>query len=123
MLADLRAELKGEVDDVWAERVRHLPMSGADADPDRPRLEFSAPLRTEGRDAHRLDERTSRGSRASVMAGAGVLRIDREAHPDVFPRQGDKVVALDRPGEPIFEILSVDDRSHLRLICELGETN
>ena len=34
-----------------------------------------------------------------------------------------RVIALDRDGLPVFEVLSVDDRSHLRLICELGDAS
>jgi hypothetical protein len=58
-----------------------------------------------------------------MTSDGGTLRIDRQAYPDLEVRKGDKLVALDRDGQPIFEFQSVDDRSHLRLICDLGDTN
>ena len=58
-----------------------------------------------------------------LQLAAGVLRIDREVNPDLVIRKGDKVTALERAGKPVFEIKFVNDRSHLRLICDLGDAN
>lgn len=118
MDADVRAELMAEVDEEWAERLRHLPMKAGQPDPDRQVAELHALLRTGEREQNR-----ARKSRAQIAAGGGVLRLDRTAYADITLRQHDKIVALDRRGEPVFEVLSVDDRSHLRLICELGDAN
>jgi hypothetical protein len=124
--AALRDELKAEVDATWAEAVRHLPMAGPDPDSTRDVVVFEAVLRTGEREG--VDVRSGRAGRADreggqVMAGGAALRLDRVAWPDLVLRGGDKIVALDRPGEPLFEILAVDDRHHLRLICQLGDAN
>lgn len=119
----LREELMDQVDDVWAEVIRILPLSNGQQDPGRDKLEIYAVIRTGERE--KVDPKYGRGasSRSSVMADGGYLRIDRTAYPSLVLKQHDKLVALDRKGEPVFEILSVDDRSHLRLICELGDAS
>ncbi|KPD11613.1 hypothetical protein AN476_15090 [Phaeobacter sp. 11ANDIMAR09] len=112
-----------EVDDVWSEAVRHLPLADGRKDPERDAVEFTAVLRTGDRDAERMNFGRGNNARAGVTADGGHLRIDRAVHAALVVRKGDKVVALDRDGRPVFEVLSVDDRSHLRLICELGDAN
>lgn len=120
---DLKADLKAEVDDVWAEAVRHLPLADGRPDPDRDPVEVTALLRTGDRDAERMHFGRGNNAPAGVTADGGYLRIDRTAHPALLVRKGDKLVALEREGQPVFEVQSVDDRSHLRLICELGDAN
>jgi hypothetical protein len=121
MGSSLREELTAEVDDVWAETVRHLPLDAGQADQARDVVEFEACIRTGEREPERMNFGRGNRARSGVMAAGGHLRIDRAAQPDIEVRKGDKFVALARPGEPVFEVLSVDDRSHLRLICELGD--
>lgn len=123
MDASLREELRAEVDDVWGETIRHLPLTGAVADVDRAPVEITATLRTGDREGERVSFGRGNAARSRIAAGGGVLRIDREAYPALVIRKHDKVVALERAGQPVFEVQHVDDRSHLRLICELGDMN
>ncbi|MBR9651911.1 hypothetical protein [Thalassovita aquimarina] len=119
----LREDLKAEVDDVWSETVRHLPLAGGQQDPGRAASEIAAVLRTGDRGAEGMNFGRGVRARAGVTADGGYLRIDRATYPDLVVRKGDKVVALDREAQPVFEVQSVDDRSHLRLICELGDAS
>ena len=119
----LRDDLTSEVDDVWSETVRHLPLADGRQDTERAAREFIAVLRSGDRDEKRMNFGRGNDARAGVTADGGYLRINRAAHAALVVRKGDKVVALDRDGQPVFEVLSVDDRSHLRLICELGDAN
>ncbi|WP_184010794.1 hypothetical protein [Rubricella aquisinus] len=119
----MRDELVGEVDEIWAEQVRHLPMRGAAPDPERAPLELVALIRTGVRDIEQVSFGRSNAARSGLASSGGFLRLDRTAYPDLALRKGDKVVALDREGAPVFEIMQVDDRSHLRLICDLGDAN
>lgn len=121
MDADLREDLMAAVDDVWAETIRVLPLASGQEDPNRERAEIIAVVRTGDRVAERMNFGRGQSAPSGIAAAGGYLRIDRIANPDIVLRKGDKIVALERPGEPAFEILSVDDRSHLRLICELGD--
>ncbi|TRD16961.1 hypothetical protein [Palleronia caenipelagi] len=123
MDAELRAELMAEVDDAFAEAIRHLPMAQGRPDPARLPSEIVAILRTGDREAEGLGLRGRARTRVGINAEGGTLRIDRMIHGDLILRASDKVVALERPGQPIFEVQAVDDRSHLRLICELGDVN
>lgn len=123
MDADLRRELTSEVDDVFACAVRVLPISHGQPDTARDPIEINAVLRTGDRDAVAMHGGKSQQSRANIAATGGFLRIDREEYPDLVVRQHDKIVAIERHGLPVFEILHVDDRSHLRLICKLGDVS
>lgn len=123
MLKEFQEELRAEVDDVWAETIRHLPLSGGQVDGNRSPAEFVAVLRTGDRNVERSNFGRGNNSRSGVAATGGVLRIDRPANPDLSIRQHDKVVALERAGQPVFEVMHVDDRSHLRMICELGDAS
>lgn len=123
MYTSLRAELMAEVDDVWSETIRHLPLASGVKDPTRDPSQFVAVLRTGDRDVERVSFGRSKTSRAGIAADGGYLRIDRVVNAALEIRKGDKVVALDRAGQPVFEVLSVDDRSHLRLICDLGDVS
>ncbi len=118
-----REELREEADEIWSEEIRFLPMSRGVPDPAREAVSFHAILRTGPREEDRPNYAGTSGRRVGVMADGGTLRIDRAAWPDVVPRKGDKIAALDREGQPMFEVLAVDDRSHLRLICDLGDLN
>ena len=123
MRAELGEELAEGVDAIWAETIRFLPMNDGLPDEARGHPEFQAVLRTGSKD----EERVSFGKRSAPPPGftgsGGTLRIDRVAYPDLLMRQDDKLVALDRAGEPVFLIALVDDRSHHRLIVELGDAN
>jgi hypothetical protein len=121
MNSEFKNELMEAVDDVWSEPLRHLPLSSGLQDPSRSTVDFEAVLRTGDREMARLGSGRGNSARTSVAAAGGHLRIDRSAYPDLAVNKGDKLVALGRQGEPVFEVLMVDDRSHLRLICELGD--
>ncbi len=123
MDASLRNDLTEAVDGVWSETVRHLPLKTGEPDETRERVVFSAVLRTGAREG--ADVRPGRADRegAQVMGDGGTLRVDRTAWPELVLRAGDKIVAIGRAGAPAFEILAVDDRHHLRLICQLGDVN
>lgn len=118
---ELKNELMEAVDDVWAETLRHLPLSSGQEDLTREKVEFTAVVRTGDRDTEQMNFGRGNNARSGIAAAGGHLRIDRSVHPEIDVRKGDKFVALDRAGEPAFEVLLVDDRSHLRLIVELGD--
>jgi len=116
-------ELASAVDDEWSEEIRILPMRDGEPDPERTPLELLAVLRT----GERREERYSFGSRAAslpgIAAGGGTLKIRRSDFPALDVQQDDKVVALDRHGEPVFLVRMVDDRSHHRIILQLEDAN
>lgn len=121
MDSELREDLMEAVDDVWAETIRHLPLSSGQEDLTREKAEIIAVVRTGDRETERMSFGRGNTARSGVAAAGGHLRVDRTAYPDINLRKGDMIVALERPRAPAFEVLTVDDRSHLRLICELGD--
>jgi hypothetical protein len=119
---DLRNKVLAEVDKAFAEPVRISPMgaSGA-ADPARPVVVIEAPLRTGGGKNTNLAGGYAQSWRTRIVAQKAELHIDRAKYPDLVIRGKDRVRALARPGQPLFEVLHVDDRNHTRLVLELGE--
>ncbi len=118
---DLKDELTSSVDDFWAETIRVLAMDAGQPDASRPAREIDAVLRTNRRNADNASFGRGKSARVGLSSDGAELRVDRTSFHDLILRKGDKVVALDRLGEPVFEIQTVDDRSHLRLICGLGD--
>ncbi len=116
-------ELASGIDDEWSEEIRILPMYKGEPDQERRPVEMLAVLGT----GERREERYSFGSRAAslpgIAAGGGTLRINRFDYPALDVRQDDKVVALDRDGEPVFLVRLVDDRSHHRIVLQLEDAN
>jgi hypothetical protein len=109
------------VDQRFAERIRLSPMKNEKADLDRPQVVIMAVLRTGDEKDGPLDVSGGRSLHSRIAAGKAALYIDRTEHPDIVLRKKDKLRALDRPGEPVFEISTVDDRNHTRLIAGLNQ--
>jgi hypothetical protein len=116
----LRSQLRAGVDAVWGERIRLDYIDNARADATRPAVEIIGVLRSE-----KLEPRSSsgRGQQLTVpqLASGAVLRLTPNEPAAANLRVGDFVVALDRPGQPRWRVLSIDVRSHLRLIIRLGD--
>ena len=108
------------VDDVMGETMRHYPLKDGKADGTRSQADLIGPLRTGN-----ADEKNVAGTSASwgsrITAGKAQAHFSRGANPELVLRDGDKLRALDRAGQPWFLVNSVDDRNHGRLIVELDE--
>ncbi|HHV69559.1 MAG TPA: hypothetical protein GXX48_18265, partial [Ochrobactrum intermedium] len=58
-----------------------------------------------------------------LAAGKATLAIDRATYPETELAKGFRVCALSRRGQPMFEVVFVDLRSHRRLYAILGEVS
>lgn len=117
----LRDRTLAEVDRFRAEPVKLSFFNNGTLDPDRPAREIEAILRVDaGKDAS-VSGGTDRDWRSRVSSQRSELHIDRAKYPGIAIRNGDKVKALARPGQPWFEVLSVSDRGEPRLVLVLGE--
>ncbi|MEP0235067.1 hypothetical protein [Roseibium sp.] len=117
----LRSRLTSAVDNVFSERLAVRFWKDGREDPDRPTIEIHAPLRTHDEQTGNLSGGKGRDWKTDIRAGGARMKIDRAVYPALLLLGGEEVVALDRDGAPAFEVLSVDTRSHLRLIVELGD--
>lgn len=110
------------VDRTFAEPVRLHPMAKGAADSSRPVVTIEAVLRVGGGKEVPPSGRASDASwRMRVAAQRAELHIDRAKYANLVCRQGDKIRAIARPGEPWFEVLAVEDRGESRLVLEMGE--
>lgn len=109
------------VDSKLAEDVRLSPMNAGTTDPARPQIVIAAVLRTGDQKAGPLDVAGARSLHSRIAAGKAALYIDRTKYPGVALVKGDAIRAISRPGNPKFEVASVDDRYHARLIVHLNQ--
>ena len=91
----------------YDELVRHSPMKNAVADPSRPLADIRAVLH----------QPTPAGTVnlggnfiTTVSAAEGALVINRADYPDRVFRSGDKIRGLEMPGQPWWEVKTVNDR-------------
>jgi hypothetical protein len=119
--------LEGKVDRLvvgkaFAELVRLSFMKNGTADQDRPAVTIEATLHTGGDDSNVMDgANRGDGFRSRLSAGQAELFIDRATYTGPMPRKGDKVRALAREGEPVWEVSGVSDRYSNLLVVSLGQ--
>lgn len=117
----LRNRVLAQVDYTFAEPVRLSYMKDGVLDVARPAVDIEAPLRVDSGKETSPAGSMVQSWESRVSSQRGELRIDRAKYPNVVLRKGDKVRALARPGQPWFEVLTVDDRGATRLVVALGE--
>lgn len=117
----LRDRTLGAVDQAFAEPVRLSFFKGGALDASRPAVDIEGCLRVGGGKETMVSGGRDRDWRSRITAQRAELHIDRAKYPSLVTRQGDKVRALARPGQPWFEVLAVDDRGSSRLVLQLGE--
>ena len=108
------------VDDLMGEALRIVPMDGGRIDPARTPGEVTAPLRVGAEESDGVGGK-SQAWRSRISSGKAQAHISREAYPDLVVRKGDRLRAIERAGQPWFEVDAVADRDHARLILELVE--
>lgn len=117
----IRDRVLAAVDKWRAEPVRLSFMKGGQVDPGRALVEIEAILRVAGDTSAVTLKGSSGGGWAPIIeAGQGELHVNCATYTGPQLRNGDKVKALSRPGEPWFEVASVDDRTQGRLIAKLN---
>lgn len=129
--------VSAEVDFVFAEMVRFEPqtlreaysIAGPEPDPDRAVRELLAVVREDRGQSHvrGVGREYSHGGglpaspQADFASAPIVIKIAKILFdtPADWPRKGDKLVAIDRPGVPVFvvEQSMPDDRSRVRCLC------
>lgn len=118
---DLRDRVLASVDEKFAEPVRISFMKNGASDPDRAQVVVDAVLRVgEGKNTN-VGTGNGGGWRSRIVADKAQLHINRATYTGPQPKAGDKVRAISRHGEPAFEVVDVDDRSHTRLVLNLNE--
>lgn len=116
--------LEGKVDRLvvgkaFAELVRLSFMKNGTADPDRPAVSIKATLHTGGDDSNGVG--AGEAWRTRLSAGQAELFIDRANYTGPMPRKGDKVRAMARDGEPVWEVSGVSDRYSNLIVVSLGQ--
>lgn len=119
---DLRDVVLASVDSKFAEPVRLAFMKNGVTDPARVGVVIEAVLRVgEGKTTGSINAGRGESWRSRIEADKAELHIDPVRFPGLVIRKGDKVQALSRMGEPVFEVAAIDDRSHTRMVLQLGE--
>lgn len=106
------------VDAVFAEPVFLMPKASTNVEDG---VTFEAPLRTGERDAKGMSGGRGQGWNAQIAGTAATMYIDGVANPEARPKEGDRLHALAREGQPWFEVAFVDSRNHARIVVHLRE--
>lgn len=117
---DLKKLIVAHGDDQFAELVRVLFINDGRDDPTRQNTEFMAPLRTDRSRSNNMSGGPSKHLKVSVVAHRARLSLDPATYQGPKMKKGDIVMALERDGEPRFEVVSIDDRSLTRHIVNLN---
>lgn len=119
---ELRDQAMAAVDAVFAETVR-LSFFGSNGslDPTRPAREIQAVLRVGEGKTINLGAGAGQNWSTRLYSGKAELHIDPVAWPDLVIRAKDKVRALARPGQPLFEVAAVHGRGESRIILQLNQ--
>jgi hypothetical protein len=118
---NLRDKVLASVDSKFAEPVRLFFQKNGVADPSRTNVDIEAVLRVGEGKSSSVAGGNSAGWRSRIVADKAQLHINRATYVGPQPKSGDKVKAISRHGEPFFEVVDVDDRSHTRLVLNLNE--
>lgn len=117
----LRDRTVAQVDAIFAEPVKLSFLKSGAVDPGRDAVTIEAVLRVSAGRQTGVAGAMVESWKSTIDAQRGQLHIDRTKYPEIVLHKGDRVRALARPGEPWFEVLSVDDRGATRLVVEVGE--
>jgi hypothetical protein len=113
---DLEARLDHAEARHFGERVRLAPMASGVADPARPAVEITAILHCGGDDSFQAGT----GMRTRLAASKAELVIDRSTYTGPTIKAKDKVRALERDGQPWFEVATVSNKYSNLLVLSLG---
>lgn len=114
----IQADAIRAVDAVMSETLRHFPLAAGKADATRTQSEIRGVLRVgRNKDLNASGEPGVVWSQR-IAAGKAELHLDRTGLPDL--RKGDKLRATERPGSPWFEVLSMTEAAHGRIVIDLG---
>jgi hypothetical protein len=113
---ELEAKVDARMARTFGERVRLSFFASGVVDPTRPAIEITAILHCGGDDSFAAGT----GYRTRLSAGKAELVIDRSTYTGPTIKTKDKVRALDRAGQPWFEISTVSDKYSNLLVLSLG---
>lgn len=114
----LEAAVDRTITGAFGERVRLSFMKNGVTDPARTAVVVRALLHV---GAENIEPMGPAGTyRGTAAIGSAELLLDRAAYTGPVPLRGDKVRALDRAGEPWFEVSSVSDRETNLITVTLG---
>lgn len=114
----LEAAVDRKIGVAFGERVRLSPMKNGMADPVRVAQEISGVLHTPSPDGT-ID--IGANIVVSMVAAQGALVVERALFPNVVFRSGDRIRAIELPGQPAWEIKDVNDRFSSIIVLVLNQ--
>ncbi len=118
----LEAAADRKIGGAFGERVRLSFMKGGKSDPERPQLIVRCEALCEGGDDSKPIGVGQTGAfRSRLAAGEAELFLDRSSYDGPRLQPGDAVRAIDRNGEPVWEISAISDRYSNLIVAVLRE--
>jgi hypothetical protein len=118
----LEAAVDRKIGGAFGERVRLSFMKGGKADPERPQIIVRCEALCEGGDDSKPTGAGQAGVfRSRLAAGQAELFLDRGSYDGPRLQAGDAVRAIDRQGEPVWEVSFISDRYSNLIVAVLNE--
>lgn len=114
----LEAKVDQKIGATFGEEVRHLPQENGTTDPGRPIAVIRGVLHTPT-PAGTIN--IGGGVVTSMSASEGALVVERALYPDVVFRPLDRIVGIDLPGNPQWEVRTVNDRFSSIIVLVLNQ--
>jgi len=112
------------LDQIFAETIRLIPMlTGGYAapviDPDRAERLLPAIITEIPQRKHMDENAIGRDFNPAMVVAQTIASIDQTRLNGELPKEGDRVMALDRPAQPTFEITTVESDGLARILLSL----
>ena len=116
---DIRNACIADVDAMFAETLRFLPMAAKQADATRSPVDMKGVLRAATKEDIRPAHKNGSEWARPMAAQPFTLKLARAVSGNLDIQRGDRVKAVDREGGPLFTVSSVDDGHAGRRVVHL----
>ncbi|KAB1086484.1 hypothetical protein F4V91_08610 [Neorhizobium galegae] len=114
----LEARVDGVIGVTFGEQVRHHPMKNGVADTGRTITLLNGVLHTPSPEG---TINIAAGLVSTMVSAEAALVVERSKFPVIVFHKGDRIKGMDLPGQPFWEVKSVNDRYSSILVLALNQ--
>ena len=120
-ISSLKARIPSIVDKVHAEKVTFIPIKSGGADETRDRQEITGVLKVRPKNPQGPQSGNASTFNSKAASNESVLYLDAAKYADFDIKQGDKIQAIARAGQPFFQVEHRNPRDQNRITVELSD--
>lgn len=120
-ISGLKNRLPSMVDKFHAERVMFIPIKNGGADQTREREQITGVLRVRPNEAKGPQSGNASTFKSKAKSNDAELYLDAANYAEFKIEQGDKIQAIERAGQPFFQVECRNPRDQNRITVELSD--